>query len=216
LQVTAKEIVDVGGQTVSNTLSPDAWTAVATDQRGYSCDAERLTLFFSVGGTSVSNIYRRSSPAPSGLPSAAPPGQPSLSPPVGPSGGTGSATCGSHDGLVTFCGSATIVVTVGGKTLRFEHGTCDSSGPVFAVQAGTLQLGTTTPSLDYFGMALVSKKDGTYHQAGDPSWVKDGTYFSQAFFSVGTIVVSGGGTRGTFSGHLDGSGAAYSGSFTCA
>jgi len=121
LQVTAKEIVDVGGQTVSNTLSPDAWTAVATDQRGYSCDAERLTLFFSVGGTSVSNIYRRSSPAPSGLPSAAPPGQPSLSPPVGPSGGTGSATCGSHDGLVTFCGSATIVVTVGGKTLRFEH-----------------------------------------------------------------------------------------------
>ena len=53
----------------------------------------------------------------------------------------------------TFCGPAKATLVVGGRTIRFQGGSCQRGPAYVSLNIGTVVLGTTTkPRPDYFGL----------------------------------------------------------------
>ena len=215
VSVNVDASITVLGQTTSSPiLGPEAFQTPYMDQHGYTCDAEHLTLLVTIG----SLVYDRTSPAPPGLPSAAPPGSPSeppssQAPAPSPGASGGDESCPPPADLPTFCGTATITVTLGSRELQFQRGVCDdTNGHVYYIQAGTVSFGGDDRP-DYFGATFVAAKNGTF-KVSEPSWVVDGVAGGEAAFGLATWILTDGGKRGTFSGTQD-DGQTFTGQFDC-
>lgn len=138
-----------------------------------------------------------------------------------------SATAACHPGVHkfgsaqarTFCGPARATVSLPGKKVTLQGGSCKRTSNYFTINIGTIVLSPTAPDPpNYFGLT-VGKPVGS-KPAG-----KDGTYVDDAAISFvikhkryavrnPTVVLKNGRTRGSFSGTLL-SGGPVSGTFHC-
>jgi hypothetical protein len=139
--------------------------------------------------------------------------------------GIASCTAGVHSyggtNARTFCGPATAILVVGGKTIHFSGGDCERGPAYVSVNIGTVVLGTSTkPKPDYFGLLV-----GKAPIVGGTAAAHDGTYKPQALAAdhagkgyailQSTVKLMGGRTRGTFTGKVLGTNAGVHGSFRC-
>ena len=123
-----------------------------------------------------------------------------------------------------FCGPAKATLHVGGKTLSFKGGSCESTSKYVSVNIGTVVLGQTTKKKpDYFGLDVgqvpgsttkPAAKDGSY-AGGTVAVVSGGKSYAVRGDTV-KIVLSGNRSKGTITGTLifGGSGA-VTGTFSC-
>jgi hypothetical protein len=109
----------------------------------------------------------------------------------------------------TFCGPAKATVKMNGKTISYSGGNCSKSLGLFAVNIGTVVLGTLRNKPEYFGVTA-GAKPGVQTRQG-VSVVHAGR--SQAI--IGTVTIKAGLKAGTFAGKVFGSSKTISGSFTC-
>lgn len=144
--------------------------------------------------------------------------------------GTGSATnAGCKAGTTTFagsparvfCGAATATVRVGAKTFTFRNGSCETTSDYLTVNLGTIVIGSPSKQRpEYFGLTVGRLPLGDGKPAG-----KDGTYSGAVISAVhvgqslaidrARVTLTGGRTRGAFTGQLVLSATKVSGSFTC-
>jgi hypothetical protein len=121
----------------------------------------------------------------------------------------------------TYCGPASAVVKVGGRTLTYRGGSCMRNAVAIELGIGTVILDTKDPKPlprsfgisvgRIFGLGKAAPRDGTY-KSGMVAYVDAGKRYAAAGVKA---VLSGGRTRGTFSGRLL-TGQTVSGSFRCA
>jgi len=128
----------------------------------------------------------------------------------------GGSDCGVHEknGVQTrtFCGKATATVTMGDESVTFPAGECETTADYVSVNIGTVVLGTgdgataLKAGTAYFGMNIGRTPAD---DASKPAADKDGTYpvsfaandHGRAVTVIsGTVVLTGGRTRGTMSG----------------
>jgi len=128
-------------------------------------------------------------------------------PPAHPPCAARATTIAGRNAIV-YCGPASVVIDIGGRTYRFRHGLCDRSATLGALElnAGTLVAGAP----GNLGRSFVS-----IVIAQSPSWSEafEADAGGQQLFGESAIVT--GGTllgRGTFTGVL---GASFSGSWDC-
>lgn len=113
-----------------------------------------------------------------------------------------------------FCGPASASVKVEGKTHSFRNGSCLRAGTtkVFAMSIGTLTISKSKPKYSYLGITVPgAKRDGAYRRAVI-TWAFAGNRYS--LYNV-KLRLSGGRTRGTFSGRIVGKRGTVTGSFRC-
>lgn len=121
----------------------------------------------------------------------------------------------------TFCGPAKATVEVGGATVSFSGGSCETGAQYVTINIGTVVLGQTTKKKpEYFGLTV-----GKVPVVGGTPAPKDGTYGAQAVAWVhagkggsalqSKVTLTGGRKKGTFTGTLLGSRAKVTGSFSC-
>jgi len=110
----------------------------------------------------------------------------------------------------TFCGPAKATLRIGTRTYQFAGGECVRTAKMFLLNIGTITLGAT-PKSRYFG-SLVSPAahDGTFTNQVI-SWQVPG---KGGGLAGAKVTLSGGRTKGTFSGPVIGGGTG-SGTFTC-
>jgi hypothetical protein len=106
-----------------------------------------------------------------------------------------------------FCGPAKATVHYGSKVFTFTQGECDSMAASFAINIGTVVLGTTKNAKpDYFGLVL-GDAAGTKPAGRDGAYVGGVLaldYGGKGYLVQGTtlkITLSGGRSRGMFSGN---------------
>jgi hypothetical protein len=97
----------------------------------------------------------------------------------------------------TFCGKARATVHFGGKTYRFVGGSCDSTPSTFTINIGTITLPPGKPKYRYFGMTVVTAKDGTFTNQAVGWQFPNGAH--NALFDA-TVKLQGGRKRGSFAG----------------
>ena len=119
----------------------------------------------------------------------------------------------------TFCGKAKSTVTLPGKKVTLQGGSCQRNSQHFTINIGTVVLSSTAPHPpDYFGLTVGKP-------AGSQAAGKDGTYVDDAAIAFvinhkryavinPTVVLKDGRTRGSFTGTLL-SGGPVSGTFHC-
>ena len=138
------------------------------------------------------------------------------------SGGGGGQDCGVHEvngvQVRTFCGTGTVSVTIGGKTMTLNTAECSNTAQGFAVNAGTIVLAPSDTAVrkttQYFGIAIVGSgvvKDGTY--SGIASGNDNGTALSTNATKT-KITVTGGASAGSVDG-VTLQGAPLKATFTC-
>jgi hypothetical protein len=120
----------------------------------------------------------------------------------------------------TYCGPARAVVKIGGRTLRYRGGSCMRNRVSVELGIGTLILDSRDPNRlprsfgisvgRVFGVGEPARDDGSYDSV-TLAFVHRGKRY--ASFDA-TAELSGGRTRGTFTGHLL-TGETISGSFRC-
>ena len=120
-----------------------------------------------------------------------------------------------------YCGNASAVVKIGGRTLSYRGGSCLRNSAAVELGIGTVILDTKDPKVlpRSFGISV-----GRIFGIGKPA-PKDGSYSSIMLALVeggkryasmqGKAVLAGGRTRGSFTGKLL-TGEAVSGTFRCA
>ncbi len=112
----------------------------------------------------------------------------------------------------TFCGPAHATLKAGGKLIVFKGGDCVTSSTYFTINIGTITLGICAkPRYTYFGITIFGKTDGTYTNSG-VTWQFPGKGESIVH---ATITLSGGRSKGTFSGKQLFARTFASGSFAC-
>src|SRR5213078_3028910 len=62
----------------------------------------------------------------------------------------------------TFCGPAKAVVKVGGKTLHFKGGKCETLSGYYTVNLGSITLPPAKPKYLYFGLTTTKHRSGTF------------------------------------------------------
>jgi len=110
-----------------------------------------------------------------------------------------------------FCGTASAVVHMGGRTLRFSNGLCARAAGAFTVNIGTTVPGLRSGKPAYFGITTHTAKAGKQLNAAVGF-----AYGGRGHAVAGQVVtlapdLSG----GTFSGRILGSTTTVRGSFTC-
>jgi hypothetical protein len=112
----------------------------------------------------------------------------------------------------TFCGPAKAQVTVHAVDHRFDGGgLCTRSGGTFSINVGTITLPPGKPKFSYFGITVFKAHDGTFKNQA-VGWQLPGTGKS---IIGGTITLSHGMRRGTFSGKIYGTNQLATGGFVC-
>ena len=128
-------------------------------------------------------------------------------------------TPGMSGTVRTFCGPAKATAKVGGKTLSWSSGTCSATSSYFAINIGQLELGSAHPTKPYFGISV-----GRFPGSNLPPAGADGTYKnaiigfhsgSTRVAARGTVTLTNGRTKGTFTGTQMVVGGTVSGSFSC-
>ena len=120
----------------------------------------------------------------------------------------------------TFCGPAKATLVVGGRTIRFQGGSCQRGPAYLSLNIGTVVLGQTTkPRPDYFGLNV-----GKVPLFGGTPATHDGTFPAEALairhanksYSMlqATVTLAGGRSRGTYRGRILGGGTGH-GTFSC-
>jgi hypothetical protein len=120
----------------------------------------------------------------------------------------------------TYCGSASVVVKVGGRTLVYRGGSCARTAVAFELGIGTLILDSKNPKTlprsfglsvgRIFGMGKPARGDGV-HRSVMVAFVDKGKPYAAL---TGEVDLRGGRTRGSFTGQLV-SGGSISGTFRC-
>jgi len=119
----------------------------------------------------------------------------------------------------TFCGPASAKVKIGSKSVTVKGGECARTSASFALNIGTIVLGSAPKRPDYFGVTVLSAKGGAPVD-------RDGTFTKNAVVALvyknagyaiinATVTLKSGRTKGTFSGQLLGKSTKVSGSFSC-
>jgi hypothetical protein len=110
-----------------------------------------------------------------------------------------------------FCGPASAVVHMGGRTLRFSNGLCRRAAGAFTVNIGTVVPGLRSGKPPYFGITTHTATAGTQRNAAVGF-----TYRGRHYGVADQIVILAAGLqKGTFSGRVLGSTTKVSGSFKC-
>jgi hypothetical protein len=121
----------------------------------------------------------------------------------------------------TFCGPAKATVVLGGKTIHYAGGNCERGAAYLSLNIGTVVLGTTTkPKPEYLGLLV-----GKAPLVGGTPATHDGTYKPQALaldhagkgyaILTASVKLTGGRTRGSFTGKVFGTNAPIQGTFAC-
>lgn len=122
----------------------------------------------------------------------------------------------------TYCGPASAVVKIGGRTLSYRGGSCMRNGVAIELGIGTVILDAKEPKGSLprsfgisvgriFGIGKAAPRDGTYSSVMIAFVDRGKRYASMQ----GKALLGGGRSRGTFTGRLL-TGEAVSGSFRCA
>jgi hypothetical protein len=134
-----------------------------------------------------------------------------------PAAGAGSCATGMHRVTVRghpgfrFCGPASAVVHMGGRTLRFSNGLCRRAAGAFTVNIGTLVPGLRSGKPPYFGITTHTARAGTQRNAA-----LGFTYRGRHYAIADQVVTLAPGLqKGTFSGRVLASTTRVSGSFRC-
>jgi hypothetical protein len=110
-----------------------------------------------------------------------------------------------------FCGSASAVVHLSARTVRFKGGLCRKVEGAFTVNIGTLVPALRTGRPSYFGITTHSATAGPQDDAA-LGFVTGGRRYAVA---EQVVVLAAGLHKGTFSGRVLGSSMRVTGSFTC-
>jgi hypothetical protein len=119
----------------------------------------------------------------------------------------------------TFCGPARATVAIGGRGYAFTQGSCTRTADYFSINIGATEIGASNPTKPYFGI-FVGRMPGT----SLPRAGRDGVYANAVigFHSgamrasvKGTLKLTNGRSKGTFTGSLILKSGAASGSFSC-
>jgi hypothetical protein len=110
-----------------------------------------------------------------------------------------------------FCGAASAVVHVGGRTVRYREGLCRQTAPFFHVSIGTFVPGLRTGKPSYFGITTHTAKPGNQLNAA-VAFAYDGRGYAVA---DQLVTLAPGLQSGTFSGRIVGSKTRVTGSFSC-
>jgi hypothetical protein len=147
---------------------------------------------------------------------------------LGAASATGAAAAACKSGPTTsggarayrYCGPASAVVKVGGRTLRYSGGSCRRTAVALELNIGTAIVDAKAPRTfprhfgvmvgRVFGVGKPAPRDGTY-SGGTLVFADHGKRFA----SLSTkLVLAGKRTRGTFAGRVLG-GPSVSGTFRC-
>ena len=119
-----------------------------------------------------------------------------------------------------YCGPATALVKVGGRTLKYQGGSCKRTSAAVELAIGTLILDSRDPKVlprsfgisigRIFGVGKAAPKDGTYPSA-TVVYVNSGKRYATTSASA---ELTGNRTRGTFTGKLF-TGETITGTFRC-
>jgi hypothetical protein len=112
---------------------------------------------------------------------------------------------------VRFCGSASVVVHLGSRTVKLAGGQCQRLGATFSVNIGTIVPGLANGGPDYFGLTVSGFKPSQAKAAAIAVRRRGKGY---AVVSS-KVTVARGFHHGSFTGRLFPSKAKVSGSFTC-
>ena len=127
-----------------------------------------------------------------------------------------SCTAGAHaaGGVTyrTFCGHARATLRLGRKTYVFSGGSCDSTASAFTINIGTITLPPGKPKFRYFGITVFTTHDGTVQNQGIAWQFPNGR---RGALLRTTVKLTGGRTKGTFSGSALTGGGTGSGTFSC-
>ena len=109
---------------------------------------------------------------------------------------------------IAYCGSATVVIRIGGRTYRFRNGTCDRSATAGALElsVGTLVQGATGDAGKPFVSLVIAKSPSSSEAFEGYSGGKQ--LFGESVIAQNGILLG----SGTFSSVL---GPAFSGSWDC-
>lgn len=152
-------------------------------------------------------------------------------------GGEASSECGGHEvdgvSVMTHCGPASAEVVVGGQTIAFEGGSCQSGEKFFSINVGTQVLEIDSSGFDqhYFGITAGDTSEASgidegadvVPVAGDGeytgndilvTWV-EGEEISSLMGDDTTLTLSGNRTKGSFSGSVYGETGQATGTFDC-
>lgn len=115
--------------------------------------------------------------------------------------------------LYVYCGPATATVNVGGRTYRIFGGRCKKmpDAALYVVDVGILTISGGRPSARYLGIRSKRLKDGATRTAGVAVQVGRRSYT----VAPNVVRISGGLSRGTFSGGTLGPAGNVSGTWTC-
>jgi hypothetical protein len=110
-----------------------------------------------------------------------------------------------------FCGPASAIVHLGGRTIRFSNGLCRRAAGAFTVNIGTFVLGPRDSKPLSFGITTHSARPGKQLNAAV------GFAYGGHGYAVAdqVVVLAPGLTGGTFSGRLLGTTRRVTGSFEC-
>jgi hypothetical protein len=115
--------------------------------------------------------------------------------------------------LQVYCGPARATTTFGGRSVSFVNGSCARATKAFAINVGRATIPPAKPKYSYFGITMGKLRgDRTYKN------VAVGFQWRGKAYSVvsNAVTIKRNGTRGMFTGRLNGPGGVkVSGSFTC-
>jgi hypothetical protein len=111
----------------------------------------------------------------------------------------------------TFCGPAKATVHIGGTTVQFKGGTCETTSAGWSINIGTVMLGVTSKAKpEYFGVAGKGKTGKQSNAAVTLTHV--GKSYA---VTNNTVTLKPGLKAGMFSGTVFGQSSPITGSFTC-
>jgi hypothetical protein len=120
----------------------------------------------------------------------------------------------------TFCGKASVTVSIGGQKITLKGGGCERTKNNFTLNIGTILLGVDSPKRpNYFGISVgkppystPASKDGTYTGNGAVAFIINHKRYS---LQNPTITLKSNRSKGSFSGKVLRGGTATTGTFSC-
>jgi hypothetical protein len=109
----------------------------------------------------------------------------------------------------TFCGPAKAIVKMNGTTISYSGGNCSKSLGLFAVNIGTVVLGTLRNKPEYLGVTAGARAGVQTRQGVSV------VHAGRSHAIIGTVTIKAGLKAGTFAGKVFGSSRTISGLFTC-
>jgi hypothetical protein len=111
----------------------------------------------------------------------------------------------------TFCGPAKATVKIGGSTVAYKGGQCETSSAGWSLNIGTVVLGQSKTKPEYLGVSVSKAKPGS-----QPAVAVAVDHANKGYAVIGgTVTLKPGLHAGTFTGTAFGLSSKVSGSFSC-